>query len=167
MLSLLQSTGSSMDKRARVIELRPANKSDFEFAWKAWAEAVEPHISPIIKSKFNRAWKDSDEQKRFSTWWQPEQSLVVTLDEMPIGWMAAEEKNELITLINFVILQEYRYRGIGYIVLGAKLHEWASKFKTVAHSVLKTSGHKSFFERLGFKVIREDDIVVFMEASIN
>jgi hypothetical protein len=155
-----------MDKRARVIELRAAKQSDFEFAWKAWAEAVEPHISPIIASKFSRSWNDSDEQKRFSTWWRPDQSSIVTLDDMPIGWLATEEKNDLLTLVNFVILQEYRCRGIASVVVGAKLHEWASEFKTVAHSVLKSSGHTSFFERFGFKVIREDDVVFFMEASV-
>lgn len=155
-----------MDKKARTLELRTATQSDLEFAWQAWAEAVKPHIAPIIASKFNRSWNDDDEQKRFSAWWQPKLASIITLDSIPVGWLAWEDADGVLTLLNFVILKRYRGLGIGSIVVGAKLNEWASNFKTIAHSVLKPSGHTSFFQRFGFRTIREDDMVFFMEASV-
>jgi N-acetylglutamate synthase-like GNAT family acetyltransferase len=71
-----------------------------------------------------------------------------------------------VTLVNFVVLKQYRDRGIASIVLGTKLNEWSSTFKTVVHSVLKASEQASFFERFGFKTVREDEIAYVMEANI-
>lgn len=155
-----------MVKKARLLALRAATQSDFEFAWKAWAEAVEPHIAPVISAKFKRSWQDDEERRLFSTWWQPKSSTIITLDDEPVGWLASEEESGVLTLINFVVLKKFRGLGIASIVIGAKLNEWSSNFRTVAHSVLKASGHASFFEHFGFRTIREDDIVFFMEANI-
>jgi hypothetical protein len=143
-----------MDKKARLLELRDAAAGpDMEFAWTAWAEAVRPHITPVILSKFNRPWVDDDEKKRFSGWWQPASSTVITLDGIPAGWLAFEQSGDIITLVNFVVSPQYRHLGVASIIIGAKMHEWTSTAKKVAHSVLKGSGHETFFERFGFKVL--------------
>lgn len=155
-----------MDKKARLLELRAAATSDFDFVWTAWAQAVQPHVAPVIVSKFSREWDDQDEKQRFSGWWHPASASIITLDGTPVGWLASEEAGDVVTLVNFVVMKEYRELGIASIVLGAKMNEWASKAKIVAHSVLKGSGHHSFFERFGFKALREDDLAIFMEAKV-
>ncbi len=157
---------ASVNKKARLLALRPATQSDYEFAWKSWAEAVEPHVAPVISKKFSRPWKDEDEERRFAGWWQPRASTVIALDDLPVGWLASEEENGNITLVNLVIEKQYRRRGIASIILGAKLNEWSSKYKTVTHSVLRTSGHASFFERHGFQVKKVEDFLSIMEVAL-
>jgi N-acetylglutamate synthase-like GNAT family acetyltransferase len=130
------------------------------------AEAVEPHIAPVISAKFNRQWKADDEKRRFSMWWEPDASSIIVLDNVPVGWLASSEEPGIVTLVNLVVCEQYRDRDIASIILGAKLNEWSSTFKTVAHSFLKAGKQAPFFERFGFKTIREDDVAHFMEANI-
>ncbi|MCC8971586.1 GNAT family N-acetyltransferase [Bradyrhizobium brasilense] len=153
-------------KKARLLTLRPAGQSDRDFAWETWADAVKPHIMPVILEKFQRDWNDDEEMGRFTEWWQPSASTIIVLGDLPVGWLATEEKSDEINLVNFVISKKYRRHGIASIVLGAKLNEWSSKFKTVTHSVLKSSGYASFFEHRGFRLKTEEDFLLTMEASL-
>ena len=64
-----------MDKKARVLELRPATPPDFDVAWETWAEAVRPYVAPRILEKFSRRWDDADEKQRFASWWKPDATM--------------------------------------------------------------------------------------------
>jgi hypothetical protein len=123
-------------------------------------------MAPHIAEKFNRGWSPDDEKRRFATWWLPDSAEIMLLDGAPVGWLAWEAANTALTLVNFVVIKQYRGLGIGSIILGSKMNEWASHFKTFSHSLLKGSEHAAFFERFGFRTQREDDIVVFMEATL-
>jgi GNAT superfamily N-acetyltransferase len=151
-----------MTEQKRILELKSARKTDLDFSWTLWREAVKPHIEPYLARRLGRPWRDEEEKKRFAEWWKPDLSSIIVLDNEPIGWLASEETNENVTLHNFCVASQHRGRGVGKIILEAKLDEWKSKRKTIVHSVLKGSNFAPFFQTYGFRPVLEDEITVSM-----
>ena len=152
-----------MEKKERILELVPAKTNDLDFAYAAWSESVKPHVGPYIADHLDRFWEDGFEKARFSQWWTPSTEFIITLDKISVGWMAYEISDSTVMLTNFVILSQFRELGIASKILEEKLKEWSKAKMKVVHSVLKQSGYSSFFERMEFKIVGEDELVVFME----
>lgn len=155
----------SLDQRS--ITFRAATDDDRDFAWRLYAEAVEPHISPIITARFNRGWSHDHERARFSTWWTPENTSIIRHGDEEVGWFHLEEGADELTLLNFCIASKFRGRGIGEKSITALLESWKPKGKPILHTVLKDSPHRGFFERFGFQVVNDDDIVHSMRREVS
>src|SRR5580704_9516131 len=89
--------------------LRPAKSEDFEFAWKIYAEAVKPLITPHLRRK----WADDEEKRRFATVWRTEKSSIIMLGDKQIGWLAFDESGDEIVIENGYIVPEFQRRGVG------------------------------------------------------
>jgi N-acetylglutamate synthase-like GNAT family acetyltransferase len=147
-------------------ELRRARPNDADFAWRLYAEAVEPHVGPYIASRFQREWREDEERSRFDTWWTPENTSIISIADQQIGWFHVEETEDEIILANYCIASDYRRRGIGSKVLRLLLDSWSAARKPVTHSVLKTCPHHEFFKRHGFHVIGEDELAILMKRPV-
>ena len=147
-------------------ELRSARLEDVDFAWRLYADAVEPYVGPYIATRFQREWREEEERLRFIGWWTPDNTSIVTIDNEQVGWLHVEEAEDEILLVNYCIACEFRRRGIGSSVLRLLLDRWSTTQKPIAHSVLKGCPYQEFFARFGFQVIGEDELTILMRRTL-
>jgi ribosomal protein S18 acetylase RimI-like enzyme len=74
-----------------------------------------------------------------------------------IGCIAIEDKGNYLSLNYIAILPAYQGQGIGAKLIGDLLKETASKGIPLQLNVLKVNPARKLYERLGFRVIGEDE----------
>jgi hypothetical protein len=142
-----------------LVLLRPASYNDIQVAWTFYEEAVKPYLAPRLVVRFGRDWEHDRERANFGTWWTTTNTSMILLSQRPVGWLHHEESNSEITLVNYCVGLDFRRRGVGSTALGLFLNDLCSKNKPVIHSLLKGSPCRSFFEKRGFDLVGEDDLV--------
>lgn len=143
------------------LNFKRAQKDDFDFAWRTYAEAVKPNISEFL----GKDWSDDEQRSLFETIWHPENTLILISDNRPVGWMEHSETDDETIFEQFYIIPELRHQGIGSKLLQPILSDWKAKGKPITGTVLKNSPYKTFFEHLGFQVVGEDKITYLMKWS--
>lgn len=147
----------------KVATTRPAARTDFEFAWRLYAEAVQPLMEAHIHRRRGEAWVEEREQARFSEIWEPSKVEVIKVGEVPIGWFSVDSSEKEVVLENFYIDASYRGRGLGTAILRWLTSQHAGR--TVRAALISGSRPRSLFGRVGFEVAREHDFETVMQTT--
>lgn len=141
--------------------IRKATPDDFDFAWRLYAEAVKPFITPLM----DRPWVDEDEQRRFSTIWDAAKTSIISVGNERVGWIAVDDTAAKVMIENVCIAPSHRQRGIGGRVIEKIVTDSRAKGKPVELHVLKDTHSETWFSKLGFKTVGEEKIVKTMIAT--
>jgi ribosomal protein S18 acetylase RimI-like enzyme len=133
------------------VELRPATKPDYGFVEGLYVETMKPLLQRL------EAWNEIEARARFRSYYQLDEVRIITVDGRDAGFLQVSEKDDEITLAQIHIEAPYRSRGIGTALIKAMLRDARAKKKPVSLSVVKHNPAQTLYERLGFRVIGEDD----------
>ena len=132
-----------------MIELRPAEKSDYAFALNLYLETMEPYTSKLM------SWDEQLQIASFARHWKLDDAQIISLEGADVGWLQSEHSPREIILHQFFVEPGHQRRGIGTAVLGRLLEVWATYDKPIILRVLRNNPARRLYERTGFQVIRE------------
>jgi GNAT superfamily N-acetyltransferase len=138
-----------------IAETRPATSADFPFAWGLYRASVQALMEPHIVRERNKAWIDADEERRFSTIWDPSKVLIIVYNANPIGWLSVDSSRDEVHLENFYIVEQYRNKGLGTAVLNWLVEQY--KGQSLITSVIVGSRSRSLYDRAGFAEVGTRD----------
>ena len=90
---------------------------------------------------------------------------IIQYGGVDVGRITTTQKEDKILLDELHILPEYQGNGIGKQVLQSLLEDAAFENLTVELSVLRSNPAKSLYERLGFRIFKEDESRYYLSKT--
>lgn len=141
------------------IRLRPVIENDREFLFELRRITMREYVASTWG--WDEAWQRRDFDARFN----PAVQQVILAEEVPIGFVHVERKNNEILIADMQVVPSYQGRGIGTDVIRGILSEAKLSRLPVALQVLKVNERAvRLYGRLGFRVTREEPPNIHMLA---
>jgi ribosomal protein S18 acetylase RimI-like enzyme len=154
--STKQATKDSSGAAVPPFDLRPARERDYPYTERLYAQTMKPLLSRLD------AWDEADVLARFRGDYRANEVRIITVGGRDVGFIHVDENHAAIRLVQIHIEAPYRSRGIGTMLIKDLLHDARAKTKRVSLSVVKHNPAQTLYERLGFKVIGEDETKLHM-----
>jgi len=143
---------------ARQTILQQGKAEHYDFALRLFLLTMRPYMQEL------NVWDEQEQRSNFASQWKPEEVKIISVDGNNVGWLQVAELPTEIRLQKFFILPQYQRAGIGSEVLSKLLATWRPTGKKIVLRVLKNNPARQLYERLGFSVIAESDVVFRMRA---
>ena len=128
-------------------ETRPATAEDFHRLLRIRNQVLREYIEHV------RGWDETREEARFRRNFKPDTTRVILSGDCVIGFLGVRPENDHLYMAQAYIIPEYQGRGIGT----ALIREVLSRGRPVELWVMKlNTGARRLYERLGFRVMREE-----------
>jgi ribosomal protein S18 acetylase RimI-like enzyme len=141
------------------LQLRAATSEDAEFLFQLLRATMREYVEQTWS--WDEKWQRAHFQERFD----PAKNQIVVLDDLDIGVIAAERREDEVFLGSLYILPEYQRRGIGTLLIKSVLDGAFREGLPVRLRVLKVNPARRLYERLGFLVVEEADTHYVMKAT--
>jgi ribosomal protein S18 acetylase RimI-like enzyme len=140
------------------VTFRPAKLGDFAYCERLYFAEME-HIHRELKL-------DKDLQiASFRRQWQAAQVRIIMFDGADIGWLQTMTRGGTFYLGQLFVEASSQRRGIGTEVMKRLIGEANSAHRAMTLGVVKINPAKRLYERLGFRIIREDDRKFYMRRE--
>jgi ribosomal protein S18 acetylase RimI-like enzyme len=143
-----------------MITLRPALSADYSFALSLYVQTIKPLATAWM------AWVDHEQEAQFASLWRPDDTWIITLNGQEIGWVEFRQTGDETFLKQLYVAPLHQRRGIGSQVMRLLLEEQRETAKSMALFVLKNNPTYRFYERHGFKVVRETHTTLVMRRAM-
>jgi ribosomal protein S18 acetylase RimI-like enzyme len=154
----LQSTG---------LALRPETDEDLPFLMQVFAStrADELAIVPwtLEQKRAFLVHQFSAQRQHYRTYFPDAAFDVLERNGSAIGRLYVDERQTRIHVIDIVLIPEVRSGGIGTAILSAIQDYAVTRAKGVDIFVERMNPAKALYDRMGFKVIREEEIYLEMD----
>jgi ribosomal protein S18 acetylase RimI-like enzyme len=143
---------------ARQTILQQGKAEHYDFALRLFLLTMRPYVLEL------NVWEEQEQRLSFAAQWKLEEVKIICVDGNDVGWLQVAELPTEIRLQKFFILPQYQRAGIGSEVLSELLSTWRPTGKKIVLRVLKNNPARRLYERFGFTVIAESDVVFRMRA---
>jgi ribosomal protein S18 acetylase RimI-like enzyme len=140
----------------RQVQLRPATEQDFGFAERLYLETMRPLLQRL------EAWDEGEARVKFCGYYRVEEVRIITIGGGDAGFFQVSEKGDGIILAQIHLEGPYRSQGIGSCLIRDLLRDAGARNLPVSLSVVRHNPARGLYERLGFRVIGEDDTRLHM-----
>ena len=137
------------------VTLRPAVGGDFEACRRTYFAEMD-WINERLQLKRD------EQESMFRKLWHPRQVCVIQADGVDVGWLQTVVSKSEEFLGQIFVDAPFQNRGIGTEVLRRIIEEASRRRLPVRLAVVKFNRSRRLYERLGFRVTREDDRKVYM-----
>ena len=137
--------------------LRNATNDDFSFLKKLHRLTMKKHVEIIW------GWDDEQQSSLFQERFNPSEIKIIEHEGAPCGMVTALETDNEIFLGNILLILEKQNLGIGTHIISDLMDKAKKKQIPLTLTVLRPNRAKYYYERLGFKVIKEDEIRFYMQ----
>lgn len=155
---LFETTPSLLEDRCVSIALRPALSDDFEYCKRIYFTEMEWIIE---KLHLNPA----SQTATFQQYWDATQVRIITVDGADVGWMQTITQNNETFLAQLFVDRDFQRRGIGTEVMRRLINEAQQCRQAIRLNVVKVNPCVRLYERLGFRVVEEDDRKFYMKRD--
>lgn len=148
------------------LTLRPATAGDAPFLFRLYLETQgaelahaplpEAHRQALLASQFKA--REQHYRERFPG----AQCQIVELGGEPIGRQLVAQTDAQVLVIDIGLVPAHRGRGIGTALLRSLLAEAAGRASSVALRVRHENPARRLYERLGFAIVDQDELLVTM-----
>ncbi len=145
-----------MPPRAPNFELRNAQDSDYGLAEHLYLATMKPLLSRL------GAFDELEFIANFKRLYRPADVKIIVVDGVDAGWLQISESEQEISLYQIHIGPGYRSRGIGTRLMQDLLARGRQQRKPISLYVVRNNPAKALYERLGFKVVGEDETKLHM-----
>jgi ribosomal protein S18 acetylase RimI-like enzyme len=141
------------------IVLRPARADDFEFIRHVHRSCFKTYVEQTWGN-----WDEADQLERIrrARWLSGD---IIVLHGREIGLMAIEDQGTALFLELIALLPQYQTQGLGTKLIQQLLANADARAIPVQLSVLKVNPARALYERLGFRVVGEDEQRWYMERA--
>jgi GNAT superfamily N-acetyltransferase len=137
--------------------LLPASESDKDFIFDAFKTAMREYVE--------WAWGWNEEFQRDGFWANlPVQKFtLICVDGHNAGALYVEESAQNHWVRTLFLRPEFQGQGVGSAVLAQETARASAAYKPLALKVIKINPAKRLYDRMGFKVVREDEATFHMQ----
>lgn len=132
-------------------QLRPAKADDYEFARALYLNSMKPLLSELD------AWDADKIDAAFQGYFIVDEVRVVTLDGSDVGWIQVSTTPTELCLDQIHLVDEVHNRGIGGKLIRDVLDQAFAQGKNVSLSLVKGNPAMHLYERMGFRLVSEDE----------
>ena len=140
-------------------DLRPATPGDFALIKSIHHTALRDVVTQVW------GWDEAKQDQLFTESFDHSRCSLIRCEERDIGLLEIVEKPGELFLSNILILPEHQGRGVGTRILLDLMERAAGRGVPVVLSVLRPNRAKRLYERLGFRVVAEDEVRFFMQIG--
>jgi GNAT superfamily N-acetyltransferase len=142
-----------------LIKLIPADETHREFSYQVKKAAEGEYIALMF------GWDEKIQRDFHAKAWQRQKPHIITHDGELIGTIATIESEDCVEIGQFFILPDYQNKGIGTHLLKGILDRADRSGKNVTLRFLKNNPVESLYTRNGFRVVRTDETLHYMERK--
>lgn len=142
-----------------MIKLIPTDETHKEFSYQVKKAAEGEYITAMF------GWNENVQRDFHTEAWQRQKPDIITYGGKPIGTIAAIEGEDCIEIGQFFILPDYQKKGIGKYLLKSILDKADQSGKDVTLRFLKNNPVKFLYARNGFRVVRTDESLYYVERK--
>jgi ribosomal protein S18 acetylase RimI-like enzyme len=149
------------------LTLRPAQPEDDPFLLRVYASARADELAAVgwdtsrleafLKMQF------TTQKLAYGAQFPEADHSIILRDELMIGRMLIDRRDEEIYLVDITVLAEHRGEGVGTSLIRDLQREAAAAGLPVRLRVMKTNRAISFYEHLGFSKVDESSTHFLME----
>ena len=140
------------------IALRAASNQDFDYCRRVYFAGMSTIIEKL------RLHRPSQEAS-FKEQWKATQVRIITLDRSDTGWLQSSIEDDALFIAQLFIDVPFQRRGIGTEVMHRLIGEANRANLAVRLNVVKINPAVQLYQRLGFRVVREDDRKFYMRRD--
>lgn len=149
------------------LSLRPETDADLPFLMQVFAStrAEEMALVPwtVDEKRAFLVHQFSAQRKHYRTYFPDAAYDVLERDGAPIGRLYVDERQTRVHITDIALIPDQRGGGVGTAILGALQDYARARGKGVDIFVERINPAKSLYDRMGFKVIREEEIYLEMD----
>ena len=135
---------------ARRFQLRDARDSDLPFVEALYLGTMEPLLSELGD------WDRDKFSKRIRVSFKAPESQMIIVDGRDIGFMQVSETSDDLNIAQVHLVDDYRGQGIGTEIFTDLIVRAQRDGKTISLSVPRNNPSVALYQRLGFKISRDD-----------
>ena len=132
------------------VALRPALDQDFDYCKRVYFNEMNWIIEEL---QLNR----SAQETSFEQLWNVNQVQIIALGNVDIGWLQTITQDDGLFIGQMFVERPFQRKGIGTDVLAGLIREADLAHQTLRLSVAKINPAQRLYERMGFRIIHEDD----------
>lgn len=140
------------------IALRPACDEDFAFCARLYMSAM----ANVIRELKLDAAKQEENLRHL---WEVDQVQIVTRDGADVGWMQSAAHNDGLYLEQIFVDAPFRGLGIGTKLITDLIDQATRNGQPMTLAVVRKNRARQLYERLGFRVLDEDDRKFYMRRE--
>ncbi len=141
------------------VQLRAYQTQDFDFARQLYFETMRWAIERIF------GWDQGHQEASFAAWFIPDEVNIIMANGVDVGWIQQREDGGAIFLGSIYVTPEMQRKGIGTRVIQALLDSGRQRSQPVTLAVMKINPAVALYERLGFRITKEDEHKLYMRAD--
>ena len=134
------------------LKRRPATEEDKEFCFAVSRKTYEE----VVTLQFGY-WDDPWQRARFEERWLPGKFEIIQFDNLPIGVLWADWRDDHRYLAELQIIPQYQGRGFGSALIMQEQEAAREKKVPLRLQVLKMNKAINLYKRLGFDIYAESD----------
>jgi GNAT superfamily N-acetyltransferase len=147
-----------LQNRLVQLELRTAIDHDFEYCRRLYFVEMRWIIEELHLDRISQ-------ETSFRQQWNSAQVRMIALDGTDVGWLQAMTQNDEFFVAQMFVDGPFQRRGIGTEVVKRLISEANSLNLAVRLNVVRINPARRLYERLGFRVIGEDDRKFYMKRN--
>ena len=128
-------------------DFRPASRSDFDFCWPIYRDAMKPLTEAMSQ------WNEPAQHKVVAQAVTDSGTSILRQDQADVGWLQVEESRHVVQLKQIFLLPTVRNRGLGTSFLTWMKERADRKRKDLTLEVMGNNPARRLYERLGFKAV--------------
>lgn len=140
------------------IELRPARAGDFDYCARLYFAGMDKVIREL---KLDLAALTASLRER----WVPAEVRIITCDGADAGWLQSRTEGAALFLAQLFVDGPLQKRGIGTHIMIRLIDEAAHAGRAVTLGVVKSNPALHLYERLGFRIMHDDQRKFYMRRD--
>lgn len=138
------------------VTLRRASETDFSFAQEHYLTSMKPLLISLD------AWDEATVLSNFKNYFNVDEIRIIRVDDFDAGWIQVSETREALHLDQIHLNDKAMGRGIGSVLIKATMDDARNKGKPVLLSLVRGNRALGLYERLGFRIIGDDQVKFHM-----
>lgn len=132
--------------------LRPVDSRDFTFLYTLHRASLGPYVDQIW------GWDEDWQRQHYEDNYQPKYMRIIQVEGRDVGMVSVAEYDDAFTLRQIEIAPEHQRRGLGTAVIRHLQAQAQAAGKPLTLRVFKINPAQRLYVRLGFRILREDDV---------
>jgi GNAT superfamily N-acetyltransferase len=141
-------------------DLRMATSKDQDFLYECYKVTLKTYV------EWAWGWDETFQRDSFLKHFPITQFQVVLVDGSDAGGLYVEEQESLRFIRLIYLLPEFQAKGIGRDLIVQEIAKAKEVKKALHLKVVKINPAKSLYDRLGFKLLEENDVTYHMHLPV-